>query len=189
VSRTSILSIVSATLVALGSAYWIHARDAKRPWPKPGPPPPPSPIYHESKEPAPTVEEIERDAAEHTAKLQWEIEQALAGKDASRREAVFVFLLPELLQVEPQRVVAMVANQKPGDARERLRTEVAKQWVVRDLPAAARWMSTLEDRERRASVKAAINTLMPIDPSEATRLVKEMSAEAESDVKDLLTAR
>jgi hypothetical protein len=184
-SRTSILSIVSVTLIAIGSAYWINAREARRPWPKPTPPPPPSPIYHESNERVQTEAEIERDAAEHTARLQWEIEQALAGKEADRREAVFVFILPELLQVEPERVIAMVASQAPGEARERLRTEVARQWVVRDLPAAARWMKTLEDRERRASAKAAISTLMPIDPSLASVLAKELSVGVDDNPKGL----
>ncbi len=177
-SRIQTVTLVSTAMIAAGMACWVHAAEPRK-WPKATPPPPPSPIYHDLKEVMPTEEEIARAAEEHTARLQQEIEQALANKDKDRIEAVFVFLLPELLQVEPDRVVAMVAAQKPGESRDRLRDAVARQWVVMDLRAATDWMKSLEDADRRAAAKTALTTLRPIDPSQATLLAQELSVEAE----------
>lgn len=187
-SRTSIFSIVSATLVAIGTAYWINARETKRPWPKPTPPPPPSDVYVESKEPVPTEEDIAQAAAQHAARAEAEIEQALHGTDEIRLQGALVFLLPELLQEEPKRVVELVARQQPGRQRELLRTEVTRQWVMKDLPAAAQWMRTLEGRERLDSVKVAIHLLQPIDPAQVTLLMKELSL-GDIDVEGLVSAR
>lgn len=187
-SRISILTIVSATVIAAGAAYWLQAAEPRK-WPKATPPPPPSPIYQDVKEPMPTAEEIERAAAEHTARLQQEIEQALAGEDDDRIEAVFVFLLPELLQVEPDRVVSLVASLEPGEARNRLRDAVARQWVVMDQRAATDWIKSLDDDDRRASARQALTTLRPIDPGQATLLVKELALERLDESLERFTAR
>ncbi len=180
-SRIPTVTLISTALVAAGMAYWVDA--APRKWPKPTPPPPPSPIYHDLKEVMPTEEEIARAAEEHTARLQQEIEQALAKKDKDRIEAVFVFLLPELLQVEPARVVDMVAAQKPGESRDRLRDAVARQWVVMDVRSAMDWMKTLEDTDRRAAAKMALTNLRPIDPSQATLLAQELSVDTDEPME------
>ena len=50
--------------------------------------------------------------------IELEIERALHGRDPQQREAAFTFVLPELIQVEPKRVVALFERQKPGEARE-----------------------------------------------------------------------
>jgi hypothetical protein len=186
-SRNSIVSIVSATLLAVGTACWLYADEPPRKWPKPTPPPPPSPIYHDVKEKVPTEAEITRDIEEHSARLEYEIDQALDGKDEQRRADVFVFLLPELLQQEPERVVAMVARREPGPARDRLRDEVTRQWVSLDQVAATRWIKSLEGEERRDSSKLAVATLKPIDPELAKALGRELLGDAEAPER--LTSR
>ncbi len=186
-SRISIATIVSATLLAVGTACWIYADEPPRKWPKPTPPPPPSPIYHDVREKVPTEAEITRDLEEHSARLEYEIDQALDGKDEQRIADVFVFLLPELLQQEPERVVAMVARRAPGAPRDRWREEVTRQWVSLDQAAAVRWIKSLEGDERRDSSKLAVATLKPIDPALAQALGRDLLGEAE--IPDLLTSR
>ena len=90
-----------------------------------------------------------------------------------RREAVFTFLLPELVQVDPPRVIAMVARQRPGEARDTLRTEVTRQWIARDPDAAVRWMKTLPEDERRASAATAVESIIAHSPAEAAALADE----------------
>ena len=109
-----------ALLVAFGTTCWLSASEpaSKQKYPKATPPPPPSPVYTPSKERAPSAEEIERAARDHNAMLGAAIERALASKDVQQRETVFTFLLPELLQIEPQRVVKMLAKLEPGEARD-----------------------------------------------------------------------
>lgn len=170
----SIASLVLIALLGVGVAFWIDAGEKpRRQWPKPLPPPPPSPIYTPSREPVQTEAEIEQQARDHNARLETEIERALISKNAQRRETVFTFLLPELLQVEPQRVVAMVSRQGPGEARSTLISEVARQWFSMDPVEAARWMKTLPEEERRASAAAAVEWIYPQSPAEATALADE----------------
>ena len=102
-----------------------------------------------------------------------EIESALMAKDAQRREAVFTFLLPELVQVDPPRVIAMVARQPPGEARDTLRTEVTRQWMARDPEAAVRWMKSLPEGDRRASAATAVESIVGHSPAEAAALADE----------------
>ena len=103
--------------------------------------------------------EIDRAASEAMARtrarLEAELESALLSKNLQRREAAFVFILPELVQVDPPRVVAMVARQEPGEARDTLLSEVTRAWSARDPGAAAIWMQTLPEHERLKGFKAA----------------------------------
>jgi hypothetical protein len=131
-------------LLSVGAVYWTDAGEKpRRHWPKPTPPPPASPNFTPSTEHAWSEEEIARQAREHNGRLEMEIERALASRDAQRREAVFTFILPELVQVDPARVVAMMARQPPGEARDTLRNEVMRQWIARDPDAATRWLKAL----------------------------------------------
>jgi len=170
---TSIVPLLLATLIGVGAAFWLDAREARKPWPKATPPPPPSPIYTPSKEVAPDEAQIVEMAREHNQRLAYTIGQALAVKDAGRREAVFTFLLPELVQVDPDLVVAMVENLEPGEARDTLRTEVSRQWIARDPGAAIRWMKTLPEGERHASARAAVQSMIAHSPDEAAALARE----------------
>jgi len=124
--------------------------------------------------PAPTEEEIERAARDHDDMLVREIERALAARDPQRRETVFTFLLPELLQFDPARVVEMVKRQEPGEARDALRTEVARHWIMRDVDATVGWMKSLQNEaERRDAAEAAVSTLSAFAPDQAIAVAEE----------------
>jgi hypothetical protein len=170
---TSALTIIAATLAALGAAYWINAREPRRVWPKPTPPPPASSIYHDLDETMPSEADIEREAREHPARLEEAIQDAVNSRDSQWREAAFVFLLPELLQVEPQRLVDLVARQKPGPGRDLLRTELAQHWIGSDARAAVAWMKSLDDAERKASALTALTTIAPVNPLQAIGIALE----------------
>ena len=113
-------------------------------------------------------------AAGHNARLADELESALLSKDFRRREAAFVFILPELVQVDAQRVVEMVARQPSGEPRDTLRTELTRAWIARDPESATKWMKTLPDEERRASGAAAVEFMLPQSPSRAAALADEL---------------
>lgn len=170
---TSIVPLLLATLIGVGAAFWLDAKEARKPWPKATPPPPPSPIYMLSKEVAPGEAEIVEMARGHNQRLEDAIGRALNEKDAGQREAAFTFVLPELVQVDPDRVVTMVEKLEPGEARDTLRTEVTRQWIARDPGAAIRWMKTLPEEERRASARTAIESIMAHSPGEARKLSDE----------------
>jgi hypothetical protein len=160
----------------------------KRPkvWPKPTEPPPASPIYHDVEGKVPTEEEIERAAGEHNAMLEAGIEGALLEGDLVTREIAFAQLLPELLQVEPQRLIALHARMKPGEPRDTLRQEMARYWASSDPAAASQWMKSLEGEERRSAVVAAVTTLAVWDPTTALSLVAEFDLESVREMRTLL---
>jgi hypothetical protein len=170
-TRTSLLAIASVTVVALiatiGSTYYLGAHEKRKPWPKATPPPPPSSVYYPAKESAPSAAEIEFEAATHIQGVALEIERALLARDPRRREAAFTFLLPELIQVEPQLVVDMIDALEPGEARDTLRTELARQWIARDRDAAIGWMKSLDESERNASASSAVRAIAAAAPEQA----------------------
>jgi hypothetical protein len=171
---TSIVTLVVATLLAAGSAAWLIAGEPRnKPWPKPTPPPPASADFATSPERAQTTEEIDRDLREHDDHIERELELALVSHDAGRREGAFAFLLPELLQVAPGRLTAMLARQDPGKPRDTLRTELARQWIATDARAAIAWIKSLDHDERLASAKTAVAWIAPHDPEAAIRLAGE----------------
>ena len=168
------IMLLTATLLAVGSAYWLDAREPREPYPKATAPPPPSPIYTPSMERAQSAAEIARDAQAHNALLALEIERALVARDSQQRETAFTFLLPELIQTDPERVVAMVAHQEPGEARDAIRDEVARQWITRDRDAAIKWTKSLDsDAERRSSARTAVASLAATAPEQAIYVADE----------------
>ena len=171
----SFANLVLVTLLGLGASFCTDAAEkSRRHWPKPTPPPPPSPIYTESAERVPDEREILQMAASHNEHLAGELESALLSNDRRRREAAFVFILPELVQVDPKSVVDMMMRQPKGEPRDTLRTELTRAWVARDPVSARRWMKTLSHQERRASGAAAIEFIFPQSPKEATALADEL---------------
>src|SRR5689334_24617850 len=123
-------ALVCLALLSLGTACSSEVEGTyKRPkvWPKPTEPPPASPIYHDVDEWIPTEEDIEREARDHNALLTAEVEKALSTSDLVRRETVFVHIVPELLQVEPQRLIDLHAGLEPGPPRALLSAELARQ--------------------------------------------------------------
>ena len=176
--RISIVTQVIVTLFGVGTACLLSAHERRLPpWPKATPPPPPSSIYTPSAERVQTAAEIALQAEGHNQMLELEIERALASGDAQYRETVFTFLLPELIQVEPKRVVEMLARQQPGGARDLLRTEIAQQWIARDAAAAIAWMKSLDESERRASAKAAVASIAFHDPDTASVIADELGVD------------
>ena len=171
---TSIITLVAATLAGIGTAFWLSANEARKPWPKPTPPPPASPVFTPSKEHAPSAEEIERAARSHYQQLELAIERSLVAKDPQQRETAFTFLLPELLQVEPKRVVALVAKQEPGEVRDLLRDEVARVWIQADERAAIDWMKSLDEAERNSAANTAVAVIASRDPAGAIELADEL---------------
>jgi hypothetical protein len=185
--KPTLITIVCATLIAVGTAHWLGAAETpnketpnkqtpfKRvPYPKATPPPPAVNVFEPAKDLAPTEEEIERAARDHDDMLVREIERALAARDPQRRETVFTFLLPELLQFDPARVVEMVKRQEPGEARDALRTEVARHWIMRDVDATVGWMKSLpNEAERRDAAVAAVSTLSAFAPDQAIAVAEE----------------
>jgi len=171
----SFVKLAFVTLLGLGATFCTDAADKpRRHYPKATPPPPPSPIYTESREHVPGEEEISQMAAGHDARLAEELESALLSNDAQRREAAFVFILPELVQVDAQRVADMVMRQPRGEPRDTLRTELTRAWIARDPVSAMRWMKTLPHQERRASGAAAIDLIFPQSPTEAAALADQL---------------
>jgi len=166
VTRLTVIATACAALLASGTALLIQAREPppRARYPKPTPPPPANNVFADSKEHAPTQQEIEQAARERPVLLQREIEAALAAQDPQRLEAVFTFLLPELLQVDPDRVAAMVDGLEPGRKRDLLRGEVARQWIGKDSDAAIAWMKSLQpESEQRAAAREAIEALVHYD--------------------------
>lgn len=185
----ALTTILAATLFTLSAAC--GSDDGyKRPkvWPKPTEPPPASPIYHDVEEKVLTEEEVDRAAGQYYTILETELETALMGDDLVRRETVFVHILPELLQVEPDRVVGMHARLKPGEPRKLLCSEIAQQWASSDPAAAARWMRTLEGDERRSAAMTAVTTLAPWEPRGALKFADEFGLEKEEGLRKLLTS-
>jgi hypothetical protein len=171
---TSLISLIAVTVAGIGTAFWLSAKEPRKPWPKPTPPPPASPVYTPSKERAATPEEIDQSARSHNEQLELAIARSLVASDPQQRETAFTFLLPELLQVEPKRVVALVAKQERGPARELLRDEVARVWIQTNERAAIEWMKSLEDAERRSAANAAVAAIAWRDPTGAVKLADNL---------------
>jgi hypothetical protein len=164
---TPVISVAAAALLALGGAWWLLAREAPRDaWREVAPSP--SPVHTSAPEAPSTAAQIAPDPGERSAMLALEIERALAAHDSQQRETAFAFLLPELLQRDAPRVVELVARQEPGEARDSLRSEVARQWIARDRDAAVKWMQSLENPgERQASASVAVHALAAVAPDQA----------------------
>jgi hypothetical protein len=136
----------------------------------------------------PSEEDIEREARDHNALLTVEVEKALGTADIVRRETVFVHIVPELLQVEPQRLIDLHARLEPGRQREMLCAEIAGQWTNSDPAAAARWMKSLEGGERRHAAVAAVTSVAFHDPRAALAMADELGVQHEEPVRRLIVS-
>jgi hypothetical protein len=160
------LAALIAVLTAVSAARFSGTRDADEPHPQPAARMP-APIHSPMMQSAPSANEIASAAQERNRQLAIAIERALVSRDSQPRETAFNFVLPELLREEPDRVIAMVARQEPGEARDALRDEVARQWITKDRDAAIEWMNSLEQADRTASATIAMRTLAAIKPAQA----------------------
>ena len=110
-------------------------------------PPSPAPASRESVTPAfpgrgvvPDAAEAPGAALDRHEQLASAIDRALAARDPAQRETAFVHLLPELLQDRPSMLRELFARQAPGESRDALRDELARQWIVLDDLAASAWI-------------------------------------------------
>src|SRR5688572_381873 len=156
-SITLISAAVLAVATALGAAHFIGAPEAHEPAVAPTAPLP-SRTDASPAIPAPHAAQPDRPAPERHRELALAVERALVAADPQQRETAFAFILPELIEQDPQRVVAMVARQEPGEARDSLRDEVARRWITRDRDAAVAWMQSFDVAEREASATIAVHT-------------------------------
>lgn len=101
------------------------------------------------------------------------IERALVARNPQQRETAFTFLLPELLQVEPARVVTMVSMQEPGESRDALRNKVAQIWITSDREAAVAWIRSLQGSEQRDTAEVAVSMLASYAPDQAIEVADQ----------------
>jgi hypothetical protein len=153
-------------LALIGGAWRLNSRAALAPSAQPSQLPA-APMHAPARERAPAAADTAREQRAQTDLLALEIERALVSRDSRQRETAFDYLLPGLLQAEPGRVVAMVARQEPGEARDTLRTEVARRWIRQDRDAAIAWLKSLDEPERRASATAAVESIAASAPAQA----------------------
>jgi hypothetical protein len=164
--RSSVL--VSAAVVAVLTigvvAYFPGEREARAPDAADTP----RPAAHDaaSSDRVP-VDATQSSSPERAQQLALEIERALVARDSQQRETALNVLLPELIRAESARVVDMVARQQPGETRDLLRDEVARQWITLNRDAALEWIGSLEEAERRGSATIAMRTLAASDPAQA----------------------
>lgn len=171
--RSSVIAF-SAALVAcltIGAAYVFHDPSTTDPAAarSPASPRSPAPSQVDAKPTRPG----EAPTAERSRQLALGIERALVASDPHQRETAFNLLLPELLEADPARVVGIVARQEPGEARDALRDEVTRQWIVRDRDAAIEWMRSLDEAERKESAYTAMRTLAASSPARALEVADE----------------
>src|SRR5262245_39067566 len=108
----TLLATVALSLVVGGSALFLNAREQPRkPYPKATPPPPAAPVYIPSTDKVPTEAEVDLALAMRDDVLLGTVARALDTRDAQAREAAFSFLLPQLIDTIPQRLVELFDRQ------------------------------------------------------------------------------
>jgi hypothetical protein len=167
------LAALIAVLTAVSASHFATTRDADELHPQ-SDARVPAPVRSPTMQSAPSADEVASDAQERNRQLAMTIERALVSRDAQYRETVFNFILPELLREEPDRVIAMVTRQEPGEARDALRDEVARQWITKDPGAAVEWMNSLEQVDRTTSATIAMRTLAAINPAHAIAVADQL---------------
>lgn len=160
------LAALIAVLTAVSAAHLLSAGDVDELHPQ-STAPVATPVHASTMDRASAANEIGSGAEERNRQLAIAIERALVSRDVQYRETAFNFVLPELLRADPNRVIAMVARQEPGETRDALRDEVARQWITKHRDAAIEWMNSLEAADRRASATIAMRTLAAIEPAQA----------------------
>lgn len=173
--KPAFLAFVTVILLAIGSTVLIGADGPRQrePYPKATPPPPASPVYHDVRERIPGEADIEREASAHVDHHLAALESALTRGDRAARDVQFLYVLPELIQVAPERVDGLLATLKRGEARDTLRVEMTRQLVMADVDSAIRWIGSLEDEsEKSDSARIAVRELAPLYPAAADRVAE-----------------
>jgi hypothetical protein len=101
----------------------------------------------------------------HATQVGRALERALESGDPARRETAFNALLPELLAVDPDAATRLWARQPTGEARDLLREELVRQWVIIDRERALDWIGTIDDEaDRKAAALVAMRRLGASSP-------------------------
>lgn len=158
------ITIVAITVVALGVAVGTAYRSDER-----EPAKRPAAVAPHAQTPqamAPPTQPLR--AGDHYVQLEQAVERALLARDPRERETAFSVLLPELLQSDPQRAIAVWQRQAPGEPRDALRDEMARQWIRLDREAALGWLKSLEEAAGRAqAAQVAVASLAAFAPDQA----------------------
>jgi hypothetical protein len=125
--------------------------------------------------PAPAGQQPEARAGTRYTQIEQAIERALIARDPQQRETAFATLLPELLQAEPQRVVALYQRKAVGEPRDALRERMARQWPRIDRDAAVLWLQSLEEETERAqAAQVAVASLAAFAPDQAIYMAGQL---------------
>ena len=166
------MTLTLTAAAVLGGVWWLDSGEKHELHSEAALPTSPSPVFHPANDPVP-VEAGNPAPRESDDVLALGIERALVSPDPLERETAFNRLLPDLLRRDPARVTAMVARQEPGDARDSLRTEVARLWIKHDRDAAVAWLETLDGPEQRAGASSAVETLAASAPDQAIHVADQ----------------
>ncbi|MES1263659.1 MAG: hypothetical protein ABUL69_04840 [Peristeroidobacter soli] len=165
-NTSSIVTLISAAAVAFGVVFAM--RDASVPVAESRPP-----QINAAAKPMPLTGTVPHDSRDRSEQLTLDIERALVSNNPQQRETAFNVLLPELLESEPARVIALVARQQ-GETRDAIRDEVVRLWTRKDQNAAILWMGSIENEgERKASATVAMRTLAAIEPAQAVSVADQ----------------
>jgi hypothetical protein len=172
--KRNIILLVSIAVAAVLVQAWVARKPAPPAThsvaaaarPAPSPAIAKTPARESARELALAAVEIASASQDRGRQIALQIESALVSTDAGRRETAFDGLLPELLRTEPARLVDMVSRQPPGDSRDALRDELARQWIAWDTEAAVVWLQSLGE-ERAAGARVAVRALAAVSPAQA----------------------
>ena len=159
-----IITIIAITVVALWAAIGMANRpDAREPATRPATV---AARTQATQAMAPPTQPLR--AGDHYAHLEQAVERAHLARDPRERETAFTVLLPELLQSDPQRAIAAWQRQAPGEPRDALRDEMARQWIRLDREAALGWLKSLDEAAGRAqAAQVAVASLAAFAPDQA----------------------
>lgn len=166
----------SIALVAAATGAMVLLGTGKERPPESASPPPAEASFAASAARATTPAEFRDAPPTRNEQIALAIERALVARNPHQRETAFAFLVPELIELDPDRIVAMVARQEQGETRIALRDEVVRAWIVRDRAAAVEWLSTFEDEgERKACAMIAMRTLAASSPPLAIEVADQFA--------------
>ncbi len=180
--RTSQVLLVLAAVLAVGTlaVVCVDGRIVQVPGPSSAATPPPAPddsaqLLHGTVREAAPAAAPPRGSEERNRGLARALEGALLSRAAHRREIAFAMLLPDLIAADAGKVIAILARQQPGETRDLLRDEIARQWVRQDRDSAIAWMKSLDDpADRAAAATTAMRSIAASDPGQAVIVADEL---------------
>ncbi len=181
-TRNSQALLILAAVITVGTLAAVFVeRVAPAPTPAPAPAsatiPAPAPDYSSvsgNGQAAPAAAPA-TGSEERNRGLALSIESALVSRDPQRLETALATLLPQLIAADAGKVLAIFALQQPGETRDLLRDEIARQWVRQDRDSAIAWLKSLPDEaERKAAATTAMRGIAAADPAQAVIVADEL---------------